>query len=168
MADGAPAPGPAGGFDAEKLKGQLGTPGLIAVGSAAVGVVSCMLPWWSSSGATIFGGAVSTTTSGFAIWHGNMACLAAAAAAAGAIMIAMGKAGPNEKNFCFGVMGLGGLVAALALLFILTFSGQSVDLGKIGNVSSGKSIGVYLTVIAGGGIAYGGFLITRAKGHLGK
>ncbi|GEM_PF-4433416 len=163
MADGAPAPGPGGGFDPQKLKGQLGTPGLIAIGSAAGVLVSCVLPWWSitTTFGTSFG--IGGSFNGFNIWHGNVSFLAAAAAAVAAILVAMGKAGPNEKNMCFGVMGAGAIVALVTLLFFFTVGG-----GSTGAVTAGKSIGCYLNFIAGGGLAYGGFLMTKAKGHLGK
>ncbi len=161
MADDAPAPGPGGpaGFDPNKLKGQLGMPGLIAVGSAVGVLVSCLLPWWSMT--TTFG--IGGSFNGFNVWHGNVSFLAAAGAAVAAVMIALGKAGPNEKNMCFGIMGAGAVVVAVTLLFFFATSG-----GNFGAVNAGKSIGCYLNLLSGAGLAFGGFAMTKAKGHLPK
>lgn len=157
MTDGAPAPGPGGGFDVNKVKGQLGTPGLIAVGSAAGVLVACLLPWWSVTTTFGFGGSFN----GFNVWHGNVSFLVAAAAAVAAVMVAMGKAGPNEKNLCFGIMGAGAVVVLVTLLFFFSAGG-----GASSAISAGKSIGCYLNFLAGAGLAFGGFSMAKTKGHL--
>ncbi|MBI5367286.1 MAG: hypothetical protein HZA54_09630 [Planctomycetes bacterium] len=154
--EGAPASG--GGFDPNQLKSQLGTPGLIAVGGAAAGVLACLLPWYS---VTVLG--VSSSVNGLRSWHGGLSLLIELSVAALAVRIAQGKAGTNEKNFCFGVLGGGGVVAALSLLFMLSAGGGSGS----PLASAGLSLGVYLNLLAGAGMAYGGFLMSKAKGHLG-
>lgn len=152
MADGAPAPGgPAGpgGFDVEKVKGQLGPNGIIVMAGAAAGVVACILPWFSASIAGVF----SVSVNGFDFWQGWMSMLGEVGAGVLMFLIATGKAGANEKNYCLGVLG-GGALGALLTLYVLVRS------------HGGMSIGPFLSLGSAGAILYGGFLVAKAKGAL--
>lgn len=48
----------------------------------------------------------------------------------------------------------------------MTYSGATVELSSHVKGSGGTSFGVHLTVVAGGGITYDGYLLTKAKGYL--
>lgn len=169
MADGAPAPGPGGGFDVDKLKAQLGKSGMIIAGAGVAGLIACMLPWYSSSGSSAFTGTVSNSYNAFWDWRGEFAFFCEVAAAALGVLVILKMAGKNEKVFCQAAMGGAGLAALLTLWFILKWSGTGASVDeKFIKVSSGISIGPFINLAACAGIAFGGFLVTKEKGHLGK
>jgi hypothetical protein len=141
---------------------------LVAAVSGVILFLSLFLHWYSVSATGAFGGSTSGAVSGWKILSFiDILLFIVAIIAVGVAVVRMANAFPRGLRASPGliVLAAGALAVLLVLFRLLVLPGDLGDINDIPGVSVGRSVGIFLALLASLGIAAGGWITWNEEGR---
>lgn len=148
-----------------------GLSGKLLAGGGLIGLISLLLPFYSVNFSINFlgqSGSQTSSVAGYRFWQGQVSGLALIGSIAlSFVLYPPGGVKQEMKLMCWGGLGLGAIIVALDLFWMLNAFQNTHNTAQFstaaGGLSAGVSFGAYLLLLAGGAITYGGFLKAREE-----
>jgi hypothetical protein len=130
---------------------------LIAGGSGLALLVVMFLPWYGVD-VSVAGFSSSESANAWEVFSGiDILLFLVAAVAVGAAGARLAGVVPPEVPVAAIVAGAGALAVLLILYRILDVPGPDIPEAVSSNIDFGRKIGLFLSLVAAGGVAYGGY-----------
>jgi hypothetical protein len=147
---------------------KLTTADWVLGGSSIALFIFAFLPWYTATAKGPFGGGISASQNGYHYFFTGTLPVLLAFVLIGYVVVTKLVDGVKLPELPVGwplvVLGVAGLAAILVILRLLFGSGEDIPAGASAYVSISRSFGLFLSVLAGLGMAAGAFLKFKEEG----